>query len=285
MRCRNCHTVMMDTDSQCPSCHTSAARATAAAPGEISKGPGLGILLPIFGGAIGGALYAGLAAAGTSSSAAGSQATRGSGSGRVKRGLGLLFALGGGLFLLLACIHFWGTWKVAQREPTAATAADLCRKEYAAAAPGWIAYTFAESKPTKLTVTRQRLENGGEVKARCLLVRAQDKWLVATVAPGFEGNNLVGRLLPADSPSSRSLLEQLRKLDPDRSALLPYEFNAVDGTASDVRTRYMAGGLIAFFGVVGLALGLRLMRGRERPTEANSGVAAGDWAAHSLPKR
>ena len=42
MRCRNCHTEMRDTDTHCPGCHASVARATATAPsrppGSLSSG-------------------------------------------------------------------------------------------------------------------------------------------------------------------------------------------------------------------------------------------------------
>src|SRR5262245_27689802 len=63
MRCRNCHTVMMDTDPECPSCHASAASATAPPPGPMSNNPsGLLMTLPIFGGAIGGAIYGAITA-------------------------------------------------------------------------------------------------------------------------------------------------------------------------------------------------------------------------------
>jgi len=70
-------------------------------------------------------------------------------------------------------------------------------------------------------------------------VRVEDKWLIASVAAGFEGNQLVGRLLPLDAAASHSLLERIRRIEPDPSALLPYEFNGVDGSASDQRIRYM----------------------------------------------
>ena len=32
-----------------------------------------------------------------------------------------------------------------------------------------------------------RLGLGGDVEARCLLIRVEDKWLMATVTPAFEG--------------------------------------------------------------------------------------------------
>jgi hypothetical protein len=283
VRCRNCRTVMMETDPQCPSCHASAARATAPPPESTRRPSGLLLLLPIFGGAIGGALYAGLAVAAASETSVSSRGlSQAAGLRTIKRLLGLCFFLGGGLFLVFACVHFHGTWTLAQRVPTTATAADLCRKEYAASAPSWIVYTFADSKPTELTVMRRRLEHGGEVQAHCLLVRVDDKWLVATVAPAFEGNQLVGRLLPVDSSSSRSLIERVRKLDSNPSALLPYEFNAIDGSASDQRHRYMAAGWVACLGVLGLTLGLLLFRSR-RPAPSNPASAAPGWTFHPPP--
>src|SRR5438309_177008 len=111
MRCRNCHTVMMDTDPECPSCHSSAARATAAPP-ELGGGKpnGLLMMLPMFGGAIGGLLYAGLAGSGASASSGGSRGTGGLST--VKWAFGLFLIVGGGLFLILASVHAWGTWTV-----------------------------------------------------------------------------------------------------------------------------------------------------------------------------
>src|SRR5580704_9921545 len=98
MRCRNCHTGMMDTDTHCPSCHATAARAHAAAPGEMRKPPGMALLLPMFGGAIGGALYAGWVAAEACNSAGSSQTSRATGATRATGGsspfrwvFGLLF--------------------------------------------------------------------------------------------------------------------------------------------------------------------------------------------------
>ena len=77
--------------------------------------------------------------------------------------------------------------------------------------PGpWIAYTFEGSKPAELNVTRPRLNHGGDVEARGLLVQVDDNWMFVSVAPGFEGNRLVGRLCPLDPALSKSLTERLR---------------------------------------------------------------------------
>src|SRR5262249_24042373 len=149
----------------------------------------------------------------------------------VKWIFGLLLILAGALFLLAAFVHFTDTLKIARRQPKAMTAAELAQTKDAESAPTWIAYTVAESKPTQLSVPRSRLGAGGNVQARCLLVRVEDKWLVATVPPGFEGDRLVGRLVPVDSSSSQALLEKIRKLEPKPVALLSFEFVAVEGSA------------------------------------------------------
>lgn len=262
-------------------------RATAAAP-ELTGNPSSNLLkmLPIFGGAAGGLLYAGLTSSEAGGSArdprwaGGTRARRGSSG--LKRLFGFLLILGGGLFLVLAVVHACDTWNLARRQPTAASAVELCRPDYLRSAPDWIVYTFAEAKATEVTVTRQHLGLGGDVEARCLLIRVGDKWLTATVAPGFDGDHLVGRLVSLDSPASRALLARLRKQLPNGSVLLPYEFNAVDGNANDQRVRYMAAAWLAAFGFVGLWLGRYLFRGGRRPAPQSPALAAGDWTYQPL---
>jgi hypothetical protein len=51
----------MEADPECPVCHASAASATAAPPSAAESNSGLLKLLPIFGGAAGGLVYAALA--------------------------------------------------------------------------------------------------------------------------------------------------------------------------------------------------------------------------------
>jgi hypothetical protein len=196
-----------------------------------------------------------------------------------------VFLLGGGLFLVVGVVHGYETWKLGQRKPQAVTAAELGQKDYIKSAPDWISYTFAESQPTKLTVKRQRLEIAGEVAADCLLVRVGDKWLAATVAPGFEGNTVVGRLVRLDSPGSKTLLERLGKLKPKPAALLPYEFIAVDGCASDQQTRYTEVAVLAIVGFLGLLLGVYLLRSGRRPAPKTPDPAIAGWTVHPVPNR
>ena len=277
MRCRNCHTVMMETDPECPVCHASAASATAAAPGPFNDNkPGLGMMLPIFGGAIGGAIYAGIKIANASSNSPGwtstwdtaPSANRSTSSASPLKWLfAILLILVGGLFLLAAIVNFFDTWKVSRWEPKVVSAAQLCKTDGAKAAPApWLAYTFEESKPTDVIVMRRRLGKAGDVKAQCLLVRVQEKWLLATVPSGFEGNQLVGRLVPLESPPQQ-VVEKIRGIDPKQSVLLPFEFNAVDGSASDQRQRFITAAVLAFFGLLALFLGVWLIRGKRRPAQ------------------
>jgi hypothetical protein len=256
------------------------------------------LALPIMGGAIGGLIAGGIMAAQASGNptlrpTGGSRPSAGaagaaSGWGPLKWIFGGVLVLGAGLLLLGAVASFLNTWDIVRREPRVATAADLCRKGYAQSAPDWISYTFAESKPLGLTVTRSRLGHGGDVQALCLLVRVEDKWLVATVAPGFEGNDLVGRVLPVDTPGSQSLIERVRKKQSTQASpddLLPYEFNAVDGCPSDQRQRCTGSAIMGFFGSAGVALGLYLLCGRrKRPVQTEDEFASTAWRYQPLPK-
>lgn len=285
MRCRNCHTVMMETDLACPCCHASVASATSAAPGPIAKSPsGLLMMLPIFGGAIGGLAY-GLLVGPEGVSSGNARGGSGGSGGAIKWGLGLFLIIVGILFLPLAGFYFYETWNLARREPKVVTAAELRKTDGVKSSPGaWLAYTFEESKPTGLAVTRHRLGHGGDVKARCLLVRVDDKWLIASVASGFQGKRLVGRLVPADTATSQLLLEKLRKSEAKPPTLLPYEFNAVDGSASDQRVRYMGAGWLAFFGLLGLFPGLYLVRGKRHSAPSSTAPAAASVTPSFLPR-
>ena len=257
MRCRNCHTVMMDDDPICPSCHATAESATSGPPDLAGEKPnGLLLLLPMFGGALGGLAYAAL----TSGHASASSGSRGGGGGfgPIKKIVGGVLLVLGALFLLLAFLQFNNVQKIVQQTSTPATPAELRTRSYVDKPPPWVSYTFEESKPVDETVTRKRQGYGGEVHAKVIMVRVENRWLVATVAPDFEGNELVGRLLPIDSPISQPLIERQRKLQSDPKEILPYEFFAVEGCASDQQLRYHAAGLTGVIGLFGLLLGVWL---------------------------
>src|SRR5262245_59602581 len=148
MRCKNCHTVMMDTDTECMSCHATVERATAGPPELAGDKPnGLLLMLPMFGGLLGGLMYAAIVASNSSGSG------RGSGGGSSGAGvlktlkilLGVFFILGGGLFMVVAFIQYNGVNDIAQRAPTVATPAELRTRSYVASPPAWVSFPFEES--------------------------------------------------------------------------------------------------------------------------------------------
>jgi hypothetical protein len=269
MRCRNCSTVMMESDPECPSCHASAQSATAPPPGSTGQqSPGLLILLPLFGGLLGGLLMAGIMSAQSPGGSAPAATRTGSGTHSGLRPIfGFLLVLAGGVVLAIAFVSFNDTWEVATREATVMSAAELARAD-AKSAPAWIRFTFDESKPAGETINRARAGRAGDVQARCMLVRVEDQWMVATVAPGFEGNDLVGRLIPSDSPITKPLHDRVRIHEGRVVALLPFEFNAIEGCASDQNIRYAAGGWLVAFSLVGFLLGLYLLCCRRSPATA-----------------
>jgi len=268
MRCRNCHTQLMPTDTHCPSCHSSVARATAAAPGQFAKDDNVLLrMLPAFGGAAGGLLAGAIRAADASVQPTARQqqffvtpATAGGGGPKIGRLLaGLVLLTVGSVFIFVGVREAWNTRNVSQRPATEVTEAELGRPSFAKAAPEWIHYTFTESKPTTVAVKRKRLDGETEVDARCLLVHVDNKGLVATVPLSFEGNELTGYVVPFDPAASRPMLEQIVKAEPKLNAILPFEFNGIEGSASDQHLRNMAAGLLGLVGLAGALIGMYLI--------------------------
>ncbi len=267
MRCRNCHVQLMATDTHCPSCHSPVSRATAAAPGEMARNTDNKLwMLPAFGGLAGGLLAGAIMAAQESTrptarrSSFFSPPTAPPGKSSVtKLLLGILFLFVGGGIVYVAGQEAWSAWKVSQRQATEVTAAELARPDFAKSAPEWIRYTFGELKPTAVAVQRKRSGGGVEVEARCYLVRVGDKWLLATVPPGFQETELVGSVAPFDPTTSRPMLEQVARAEPKVTAILPFEFNGVEGCATDQRRRQTAAGILATLGLLSVLLGVYLL--------------------------
>jgi hypothetical protein len=276
----------MDTDTHCPSCRSSVARATSGAPGEFEKkSDGLLRMLPMFGGAAGGLLYGAIKAAEASTQPTarrpfiGQTTASGSGSREgssfAKTLIGLVLLLAGGLFLYIGAHEAWTTWNVSRRQATEVTASELGRPEFGESAPDWIRYTATESMLTGVAVKRKRTGGSVEVDARCLLVPMGKQWLIATVPPGFQGNELTGYVVPLDTNAARPMLEQIVKAEPKVTAVLPFEFNGIEGSASDQQLRYTGAAILAFAGLLSVLIGVYLMPFRSRTAVARaSGVGA-----------
>jgi hypothetical protein len=135
-----------------------------------------------------------------------------------------------------------------------------------------------------VSVVRNRVGGSGSVQAPCLLVQVGDKWLVATVAPGFSGNRLVGRLQPLNSPAAKDLVRQIHENQVTPVTLLPYEFNAIDGCESEHQVRYEQAASFGLIGLPLLVLGLWLVC-RRRPAAAREPSPSHDpFAFPALPR-
>jgi len=157
--------------------------------GAGGKPNGLALLLPIFGGAIGGRstpgwrFWRGKRGLGRFACVHG-QADR-----APSNGIGAVFFTVGGAVpragrARIPGGHLGGDPYAARATP--ATRPILCRKEYAAAAPA-DRYAFTELKPTELSVTRRRAgPRWGRAGALPARTRG-DKWLVATWRPALKG--------------------------------------------------------------------------------------------------
>jgi hypothetical protein len=290
MRCRNCHAVLMDSDFACPACRAPAPTGAPDTPASDSGSSGMRILFKLCGGLIGLAIYNLFCGIGGSRQSSGRRPAaianaRASGSSPVRAVFGFLFLLAGVGLLALALIRCWETWQLAGRKARVVTAADLLKAKDPASLPAWwISYTFEQSRPAGVSVARNRAGGSGPVQAPCLLVQVEDKWLIASVAPGFSGNRLVGRLQPLDSAASKDLVRQIRAGQETPVALLPYEFNAIEGCASEHRLRYKQAASVGIVGLPLLLLGLWLVC-RRRPAAAREAAVSHDpFAVRALPR-
>jgi hypothetical protein len=202
----------------------------------------------------------------------------------LRRFFGVVILLGGGVLLALGLVHFWDTWGIAHRKYRPVSAAELKKAKGPTALPTtWIAYTFEQSKSPGIAVVRRRLGLGGEVEAPCLLVQVGDRWMMATVAPGFRGNRLQGRLLPLPANASKDLLPPLRPGEARPPALLPYEFNAIDSCESEHQQRYIQAGVAGFLGLLAVLLGLWLVRGGRQPAAPAAEFEGPRFSVRPLP--
>ncbi len=270
MRCRNCSTVLMDTDPQCLRCGAPAPSDEPA--GGMSEAERSNLrFLSWFGFGILGMLVFDLCTSVGSGSrrsarrVAAAGAVQPRGGSPVRRLIGAVVLLVGCGLLAIGVSGAWDTWELANRKPLAVNAAELRQATGPHSLPEpWISYTFEKSKATGLAVVRKRLGTGGDVTAPVLLVQVGDRWLIASVGSGFRGNRLVGRLQELPAESSKELLRRIRAGQTPPPDLLPYEFNAIDASAGELQARYVAAGILGLLGLLGLVLGLRMVRGGRR---------------------
>ena len=248
MRCLNCHTVLMESDTICPSCRSATPFATQAAFVQRRKG----------------LLWVGLEGFGSRLARVPA----------LKWLVGLCLFLVAGAVILLALGCFFTYQSEGQRGPREVTAAELLKVKSLDSLPDpWISYTFPKASETTMRLDKTSLFKN-QAYSRFILVQVQDRWLAAQVRPDFSGTKLLGQVEQLGSwhghtyekNLSAKIINEIRTSNPDKADLiLPYQVNAVLPYESRTRSGYVMAGVIAGVGLMFGGMGLTIVRAKPRP--------------------
>lgn len=217
MRCLNCQTVLMDTDRRCPMC---------------------GMATPI-----GRAAASSLQVRAAFDPAARRQFYI------MKWVLGLLGVVvgaalaGGGILIYLDL-------QQNPPKPQKLTAAELVKISKPEENTDWV--SFAPDKMLDTGVTYKKLRSGQET-SRFLLVKAQDRWLMVKVPPGFNKLHVEGKLNTLDTVALPQIERAFR---PETQKLLPVMIDAEYDIAATQRQNGILAGAVAVVGVIMFFSGL-----------------------------
>ncbi len=230
MRCLNCSTVLMDSDIVCPFCGV---------PTPYRPPPNYGNLTP----------------PATTGPAPVIARRCGTSIGRAA----VFFAIGLGLLGLAA--HLYASRQGdAQRGAHVITAAELVKADLDKMADPWVAYVMPHCRYADVEIVRKYGGVPTSTMTRFLLVKVEDHWLVASVAPDFVGARLEGRLEKWETPFMREVLAKIRAQHPDEAhTLLPFQMNAEQSFAGHVATDNIVDGIIALVGMVFVVLGAKCL--------------------------
>lgn len=219
MRCLNCQTVLMDTDTRCPMC---------------------GMATP-FGQAAASSLYVKAAI-----------------DPNARRKFQLMkwiwapiMILGGALVAAVGFVMFQET-RTSRPAPRELSAADLlkidsllpCDMASPAAETDWVSYLPTKTLDTGVKYVKVRSQ---QETSRYLLLQVQDRWLLAKVAPQFNGVRVEGKLSQLDTVA----LPKVEAANPhEAKRLLPYQLDGEYDIAATERQKAMMGGAIGVFGVL-----------------------------------
>jgi hypothetical protein len=211
MKCPNCHTGLMATDTRCPACGTP----SRVGPSGISSLEARAAFDPV--------------------------ARRERSKVKVVRSvLTLLIGLGLGV---------GGAWKFleARSLPASArtvTADDLLSIDRPEAQPEWIAYRPSKRIDTGVEYVKL---NSRKTTSKFVLLGVHDRWLLAKVGSHHDGGRVEGKLVGFDSAA----LPKVQSALPDLGQrLLPYQLDADVELAGRQRGDYILAGGGAIFGVL-----------------------------------
>ncbi|MCI0359585.1 MAG: hypothetical protein L0211_14005 [Planctomycetaceae bacterium] len=143
--------------------------------------------------------------------------------------------------------HFW----TAMKGPTEVSLEDIAKLEDPRQLPStWVKVKF--DKAVKSNVVMEESRNGvTSIDEEYVVFQAGDRWMIASVPPGFDGHELSGQIWQNNAPLARDVVKAVSDdlKDVHQGRLFPFELEADD----DYRTNWFCfAGVMAMFGGGGL---------------------------------
>ncbi len=173
--------------------------------------------------------------------------------------------------------HFW----TALKGPTEVSLAEISKLNDPNELPStWVKVRF--EKGFHSNVVLEEVRNGiSSIDEEYILFQAGDRWMIASVAPGFKGNEVSGQIWRNDAPLAREVIaavtDELKEVH--QGKLFPYEFEADEDYGTNWK---MFAGVMAMFGGCGLILSFTGLGGviqgfRPAPDFAGIGTGGADF--------
>ena len=171
-------------------------------------------------------------------------------------GAGLKLAASGALVVaaVAAAWCYWGHhfW-TALKGPTEVPLADIAKMNDPADLPStWVKVKFDRGFHSNV-VLEETSHGSTRVDEEYILFEAGDRWMIASVPPGFKGNEVSGQIWRNDAPLAREVVAAVTDefKEVHRGRLFPYEFEADEDYGTNWK---MFAGVMAMFGGCGLVL-------------------------------
>jgi hypothetical protein len=158
--------------------------------------------------------------------------------------------------------HFW----TALKGPTEVSLADIAKLEDPSQLPStWVKVKF--EKGVKSNVVMEETHNGiSSIDEEYVLFQAGDRWMIASVPPGFEGNEVSGQIWQNNASLARDVVKAVSEdlKDVHEGKLFPFELEGADDYGTNwkcfagVMAFFAGGGLFfSFIGFGGVVKGFR----------------------------
>jgi hypothetical protein len=230
MRCRNCSTVVADTDPVCPACHAFLGSRNTAAVAAVRRD---GLLItwsrqsPVF-----------------------------------KWGAGGLMLVGGVVAILIGAAIALQAKEDFERGAKTVTEAELSQVDDPDALQGtWIAYDSPKTIETGTKLEYISALKKQKIHSRFVLLSVGKSWMMAEVSPKFTGRHYVGEIRElSHSPLGEKVMADIRRRQPEETKdLLPYYLFAVKTFEQGTRGQYITAGGVGLFGLLFAGFALKML--------------------------